>query len=247
MSFLWIKIGFSAEPSTKDIQQSLQNFPIWLSEKGDCYRAQSESLRYHFSTDQKEKIPHPSLIACQFHAGNYQKVINIAEDFLLENRSKSKKLPLPVEYLLTFSYLKLGQDQKAKESWSRYVDMKQKDPILLDQEIPGRINPDNARIYSMILPGAGFLTSQSYGKAALAFLLNGIFISGTHQAYQNHQFGLASLLLFFEIGWYKGGINAAEEAAINYNNQVVQNFREQWIKKKLQVLSQTTTSVNKAF
>ena len=234
MSLLWVKIGLSEEPSTEKIQQSLRNFPIWLSEKGDCYRAQSETLRYHFTTHQKKISPHPSLIACQFRVGNYQKVVTIAEDFLSEERNRLQESSLPVEYFLTLSYLKLGQDQKAKESWTQYLDREQKDPILLDQEIPGRINPDKAGYYSMILPGAGFLMSQSYGKAALAFLLNGIFISGTYQAHQSHQLGLASLLLFFEIGWYKGGINAAEEAATNYNNQIVHNYREMWIEKRLQ-------------
>ena len=43
--------------------------------------------------------------------------------------------------------------------------------------------------------------------------------------------GVAELLFFFEMVWYTGGINAAEEGASNFDDRLLTRHQDGWIER----------------
>jgi TolA-binding protein len=83
-----------------------------------------------------------------------------------------------------------------------------------------------AGILAGILPGAGHLYLGKPRHAITAFLLNGLFISGTVFAFLEGLEATGLILLYFETGWYLGNINSAVEGANDYNLQQQQARRD---------------------
>lgn len=83
-----------------------------------------------------------------------------------------------------------------------------------------------AGILAGILPGAGHLYLGKPRHAISAFLLNGLFISGTVTAFLKGLEATGLILLYFETGWYLGNINSAVEGANDYNRQQQQARRD---------------------
>jgi tetratricopeptide (TPR) repeat protein len=75
-----------------------------------------------------------------------------------------------------------------------------------------------------ILPGAGHLYCERYRDATIAFLLNGAFIWGMVEAFQNESYVVGGILTFFELGWYSGNIYSAVSSAHKYNRKKKQEY-----------------------
>jgi hypothetical protein len=60
--------------------------------------------------------------------------------------------------------------------------------------------------------------------AAVSFMLNGLFIWATVEAFQNDNNVTGGILLFFESGWYLGNIYNAAGSAHKYNRRAEQDF-----------------------
>jgi tetratricopeptide (TPR) repeat protein len=88
-------------------------------------------------------------------------------------------------------------------------------------------SPAVAGTLSAILPGAGHLYAGRPGKAASSFLLNALFIAGAVIAFQNDSPVLGGILVFFELGWYTGGIRSAAQAAREENQNQERKFRRE--------------------
>jgi hypothetical protein len=56
-------------------------------------------------------------------------------------------------------------------------------------------------------------------QALTAFVLNGVFLTGAAYAFHEKLEATGAILLFFEAGWYLGGINSAMDAARDVNRQ----------------------------
>ncbi|PCI23394.1 MAG: hypothetical protein COB67_12875 [SAR324 cluster bacterium] len=216
--------------SANSLENSLK-FPIQLYEQKDYYRSISELLRLEFQFPQNSARQqlHLYLLKNYDAIDNFRKV----EKTIAEIYSHSPSNPFTPEKriaakILTFSLLRQGQEKKAKELWEQLVLRQEDVDFPLASRIPGQVDPEQARSYSAILPGAGLLLSKEYGKASASFLLNGVFLLGIFQSLQNKQLGLAGLLFFFEWGWYSGGQEAAAEAANNYNQQLIETTQKQW-------------------
>jgi tetratricopeptide (TPR) repeat protein len=80
-------------------------------------------------------------------------------------------------------------------------------------------SPTLAGAMSAVLPGSGLLYTGRPGEAATSFLLNAIFIAGAVVAFENDSPVLGGILIFFELGWYVGGIRSAADAAREENKQ----------------------------
>jgi hypothetical protein len=78
---------------------------------------------------------------------------------------------------------------------------------------------------SAVLPGSGHLYAGRPGQAASSFLLNALFIAGAVIAFQNDSPVLGGILVFFELGWYQGGIRSAAQAAREENQKQERKYR----------------------
>ena len=88
-------------------------------------------------------------------------------------------------------------------------------------------SPAVAGTMSAVLPGSGHLYAGRPGQAASSFLLNALFIAGAVIAFQNDSPVLGGILVFFELGWYTGGIRSAAQAAREENQKRERKFRRE--------------------
>lgn len=91
----------------------------------------------------------------------------------------------------------------------------------------GEKSPAVAGTLSGILPGSGHLYAGRPGQAASSFLLNALFIAGAVIAFQNDSPVLGGILVFFELGWYQGGIRSAAQAAREENEKQERKYRRE--------------------
>ena len=91
------------------------------------------------------------------------------------------------------------------------------------QEVPQK-SPKVAGVLAAVLPGSGHLYCERYRDAAVAFLLNGAFIWGMVEAFQQENYVVGGILTFFELGWYSGNIYSAISSAQKYNRRKKQEY-----------------------
>ncbi len=92
-------------------------------------------------------------------------------------------------------------------------------------ELP-RKSPAAAGVLAAVLPGAGHLYCERYRDAAIAFGLNGAFIWGMVEAFENKDYVVGGILTFFELGWYSGNIYSAVSGAHKYNRGRIREYLE---------------------
>ena len=88
-------------------------------------------------------------------------------------------------------------------------------------------SPQTAGVLSAVLPGAGHLYAGRPEQAISSFLLNATFITGAVVAFHNDSPVLGGILVFFELGWYVGGIRSAAQAAREENREREQRYRRE--------------------
>lgn len=91
----------------------------------------------------------------------------------------------------------------------------------------GKKSPAVAGVLSAVLPGSGHLYAGRPGEAATSFFLNALFITGAVVAFKNDSTVLGGILVFFELGWYAGGIRTAVKAAREANAREEKRFRQE--------------------
>jgi len=82
--------------------------------------------------------------------------------------------------------------------------------------------PALAATLSAIVPGAGQVYARRYRDGLAAFLVNGGFIWGVAEAFDQNQKGLGSILLVMELGWYAGNIYSAMNSSRKFNQQTLE-------------------------
>ncbi|MGK0290594.1 MAG: hypothetical protein ACI86H_002053 [bacterium] len=202
-------------------------YPTSLYQTGDYYRSISEILRIQFQWNAYQKKDEFNFLLGKnyYQLDLFSKSIQISKTIL--NQTKDQQFQVKSAQLLSLSYLKRNQENLSYSIWKQYLpDSKKNFPR--KNKMEGLIDPNRAKLYSTILPGSGFLLSREYKKAFGSFFLNALFIAGTYYQYQQGNPGIASLLFFFEIGWYKGGRNAAYESAELANQRKIQKIRNHW-------------------
>lgn len=85
-----------------------------------------------------------------------------------------------------------------------------------------------------LLPGAGYLYVGQATTALTALVLNGLFSAATYQFFHRDYIAAGLITLFFEAGWYFGGINGAGLAAKEYNQRLYETYgKELMIERRL--------------
>ncbi len=166
----------------------------------------------------------------QLAAGHYKlEQYRLCRQYLEQLRQEYPKSLLHpgAQKLLTASYL-------AQERWGEAARAVQQMGLPQAEELSRQVaqgvelplkSPGLAAGLSAILPGAGQLYAGRRQDAMMAFLLNGLFIWGTVEAFSHDKKATGVILLFFESGWYFGNIYSATSSAHKYNRKLKQDFR----------------------
>ena len=136
-------------------------------------------------------------------------------------------------YRLGWTRLKENQWEKASETLKR-VD--QSNPLyvsavnlseqsLLGEELPLK-DPTTAGVMAGVLPGLGHAYCERYRDGLISFMLNGLFIWATVEAFDHDRYALGGILGFLELGWYSGNIYSAVNCAHKHNRKVRDDFRK---------------------
>ena len=198
--------------------------------QGDYYRAITEILRRDFTGMGNPVQERLLLTKAHYFLGDYFLVQEEAKK-ILAHSFIDERVKKEAGQWLTFSYLMQEKPEVAKISWMKWGPGGGNFP---DREsLSGRVNPDHAKLLSSIVPGSGFLLTGSYGKALSSFLINALFIAGVVHYWQEKNYGIAGLLLFFEFGWYFGGRSASEDNAKAYNRALWLKSRDKWIEARV--------------
>jgi hypothetical protein len=75
-----------------------------------------------------------------------------------------------------------------------------------------------------IVPGLGHAYCERYKDGVVAFLLNGLFIWATFEAFHEDQEVLGAILGFIELGFYSGTIYSAVNSAHKHNRTLKEDF-----------------------
>ena len=141
------------------------------------------------------------------------------------------------QWQIAATYLK---EERWKEASSEYKKMNKSSKLYpkseyfaqgLDriQEVPQK-SPATAGILAAFVPGSGHLYCERYRDAAIAFLLNGAFIWGMVEAFEQKNYVVGGILTFFELGWYSGNIYSAVASAHKYNRRKKQEYLDHFEK-----------------
>ena len=90
-------------------------------------------------------------------------------------------------------------------------------------DLPRR-SPEAAGLMSAVLPGSGQLYVGRPVDAALAFILNGVFVWGAVEAFNDESWAVFGLLGVMELGWYGGNIYNAMNGAHIHNREAQEAF-----------------------
>ncbi len=132
-------------------------------------------------------------------------------------------------FRIGWTFLEQDKPQKAISSFSLLPEQ-HKDQLLNDltaYQALSEKSPALAGSLSALLPGAGQIYTGRLRQAALSFLLNGAFILGALEAFNNDNYAVGSIMLFFELGWYGGNIYNAVNNAHKYNTRIRHRYKEQ--------------------
>jgi hypothetical protein len=85
--------------------------------------------------------------------------------------------------------------------------------------------PTTAGILAALIPGLGHAYVTRYRDAAVAFILNGLFIWAALESFDEGNHALGAILGVLELGWYTGNIYSAANVAVKYNRKMQNEFR----------------------
>ena len=85
-------------------------------------------------------------------------------------------------------------------------------------------SPSAAGALAAVLPGLGHVYCDRYKDGVVAFLLNGLFVWATIEAFDHDQQVLGGILGFLELGWYTGTIYSAVNSAHKYNRALKDDY-----------------------
>ncbi len=73
-----------------------------------------------------------------------------------------------------------------------------------------------------MIPGLGYAYSGEYANALRSLIMNGLFIYGIVETADDDNWGVFSIITFFEITWYTGSIYGGVDSAHRHNRNRIQ-------------------------
>ncbi len=135
-------------------------------------------------------------------------------------------------YRLGWIYLEMASWEKGRQYFSK-ISVENKDKYRLEklaaelekENLIPQKDPKLAGFLSVI-PGAGYLYTERYQDALIAFLINGALIYATYESFDSGNPALGGLLAFVGVGFYAGNIYGAVTSAHKYNRKKTGLFLE---------------------
>jgi len=207
---------------------------------GLCYLegGKFDEARGVFATLYRADPDSPAAKKALFLAGeSYYKegVYDKAEGFFDEvlERSPSPSLRNKALYRLGWTRMQENRWREASQDFKR---VEPDSPLfqkarrlsvesLKGEDLPYK-DPTTAGVMAAVLPGLGHAYVSRYKDAVIAFLLNGLFIWATVEAFNHDQNVLGGILAFLEVGWYSGNIYSAVNVTHKWNRKVRDDFRK---------------------
>jgi tetratricopeptide (TPR) repeat protein len=133
-------------------------------------------------------------------------------------------------YRIGWLYIEMASWEKAKNYFSK-ISAPNKDTyrlkrLAVDLEKEKIIPQKNPRMagFLSVIPGAGYVYTERYQDAWIAFLLNGVLIYAAYEAFDNDNNALGGIITFVELGFYTGNIYGAVSSAHKYNRTKTGQF-----------------------
>jgi tetratricopeptide (TPR) repeat protein len=208
---------------------------------GKCYRREGKSdkafsylIRLYKNTAEEPLGPEILLemIGIREEQGRYSRAIYWTRQFIERYRDYTE---LDRVYLgLAWLQIDTGAYQEAVATLERiqpesahYSTARSLRGALQQRPEVGERSPAMAGALSAVLPGSGHLYAGRPAQAASSFLLNALFITGAVLAFEHDSPVLGGILVFFEVGWYVGGIRSAAQAAREENRKEEIQYRRE--------------------
>ena len=166
-----------------------------------------------------------------YKEGVYDKAGNFYNEVL--KRYPSDSLRNKALYRLGWTRMQENRWREASEDFKRVASespLFDKARILSAESLKGEVlpykDPTTAGVMAAVLPGLGHVYVSRYKDALISFLLNGLFIWATVEAFNHDQNVLGGILAFLEVGWYSGNIYSAVNVTHKWNRKVRDDFRK---------------------
>lgn len=199
--------------------------------KGKRYRDAADVFLTMSILEEKNEMTKKSLLklAEAYSAeARYEASANSYERFLEEYPDSFESDS--AKYKLSWSYLYNDEYEKARKGFSEtgtkspFYPMSKKLAVEMDRlENLKHKSPALAGTLSAVLPGAGQLYCGRYQDATASFLLNGLFIWGTIEMFEDDNYAAGGVLAFFSLMWYSGNVFGAVSSAHKFNRDIKQD------------------------
>lgn len=164
------------------------------------------------------------LAACYYETSDYSMTLNTLQDVA---RNEEDTLPMKIGWC----HLMDGNTREAIDTLSTVRDTsKQKSESLnlvqkakLYDELPAK-SPATAGILSALLPGAGQVYNGRYRDALTSLILNGLFLWGTIEAFDNDENVAGVFGAIVSSGWYAGNVYNAVSGSHKLNRNIRKQF-----------------------
>ena len=162
------------------------------------------------------------LLTSLLKQGRYSTARLRCDDFL--NRYPDSQLRDKVQYQKAWSYLKESEWDAAKETFvtidpnsSIYRPARE---LIHETEKLSRQktkSPATAGILSAFLPGSGYIYAGKWQTGIAAFIINGVFVGASIEAFDNDLPIIGSIIGIVELGWYSGTVYGSINSTREYN------------------------------
>ena len=203
-----------------------------LYREGQSFRAESEVLRFVYENPDHPRRDGVELVRAKlfYREGRYRESTVML--FSLLDRYPSGKAAPEAGRLLALSLLREGRLVEA-ETRLRASGSEGRATLAASRlPPPGTVSPERAMAWSTRLPGSGFFLVDQPGVATAAIGLNLLFAGATVAAWQADLRGAALVFLLVEAALYRGGREAAREAALGHNAALERAAVENWAREQ---------------
>ncbi len=200
-------------------------------EKGDYLRAVVEFERFLQFFPEDKKVPKAKLLIaqCYLKAKDYEaarkslhETLNAYKGTLAGGKA--------LFYRLGWIQMQTGKWHEASETFKTvgagsplFPNAQDLSAKSLGGELLPYKDPTTAGALSVV-PGLGHVYCERYKDGLVAFLLNGLFIWATIEAFHEDQEVLGAVLGFVELGFYSGTIYSAVNSAHKHNRKLKDDF-----------------------